>query len=190
MVFKTPSNPHKSHAAEAPPGRIKKVAFRLYERFVKLRGSPHAIAMGLALGIFVGMSPFFGLHILATIPIAAVFRWSKIAALIGVNITNAFTAPLIYPITYWIGSKLVGNYRPVNWSAAFSLDEFIVFLKQSPAIFYQLLIGGIVLGLPLAVASYYCGLKAIHVYRQKMHQHRIHKASHQKLLVKQKMHDD
>jgi hypothetical protein len=135
--------------------------------------------MGLALGLFIGMSPFFGLHIVTAVPIASIFRWSKVAAILGVNVTNAITAPLIYPVTYWIGSQFVGSYNQVKWSATFSLNEFVLFLKQSPVIILELLIGGIVLGLPLAVAGYYFGLKAIQVYRQRLHAHRLHK-SHQK----------
>jgi uncharacterized protein (DUF2062 family) len=172
------------NGAAAGPARIKKMMVRLYERFVKLRGSPHAIAMGLALGLFIGMSPFFGLHTVTAVPVAAFFRWSKLAAVIGVNFTNAFTAPLIYPVTYWIGSKLVGAHNPVKWSFAFSLNEFIAIIKQSPSIIFQLLIGGIVLGLPLAAAGYYFSLKAIQLYRRQMHQHRIQKARKKKVIVR------
>jgi uncharacterized protein (DUF2062 family) len=138
-----------------------------YERFIKLRGSPHAIAGGMALGLFIGMSPFFGLHVITALALAALLKWSKITALIGVNITNALTAPLIYPLNYWVGTRLAGTSGQVRWPAAFDFGELLALLKQSPLIVLDLVIGGIALGLPLALLGYGFTRKAITVYRQR-----------------------
>ena len=138
-----------------------------YQRFVKLRASPHAIAAGMALGLFVGMSPFFGLHVLTAIGLAALFKWSKIGALIGVQITNALTAPFIYPVNYWIGAKLAGSSGVKVWPASFTLSELWHYLQQSKQIIMDLTIGGVVLGLPLAVCGYVVTRRIIIVYRRR-----------------------
>ena len=140
---------------------------RWYQRFIKLQASPHAIAGGMALGVFIGMSPFFGLHIITAVGLAALFKWSKISALIGVQITNALTAPLIYPINYWIGSKLAGFSGEPAWPSEFSFTEFMQILRQSNQIILDLVVGGSVLGLPLALLGYVATLRLVHAYRRK-----------------------
>ena len=80
---------------------------KVYERFLKIRGDPHEIAMGLALGLFLGMSPTMGIQTPAAILLAALFKWNKISAAIGVWITNPLTAPFVYGLNYYIGAKLL-----------------------------------------------------------------------------------
>ena len=140
---------------------------RWYKRFVKLQASPHAIAGGMALGMFIGMSPFFGLHVISAVGLAALFKWSKISALIGVQITNALTAPLIYPINYWVGSKLAGFSRQTAWPSEFTFSEFFQLLRQSNQILLDLVVGGGVLGLPVALLGYVATLRLVRAYRRK-----------------------
>lgn len=147
---------------------LKNATVRLYNRFIRLKGSPRQIALGFALGLFVGMSPFFGLHIAIGVVFASLFGWSKIAAAIGVNITNVATAPFIYPITYWTGAKLIGFARHVKWPSELTLSEFLSILKQSPVIVMDLCVGGIILGLPIAIIGYYLAFNAITLYRERI----------------------
>ena len=37
---------------------------RAYERFIKIRGNPHEIGLGVGVGFFVGMTPFLGVHVI------------------------------------------------------------------------------------------------------------------------------
>jgi uncharacterized protein (DUF2062 family) len=137
---------------------------RFYRLFASTR-SPHFIASGMALGLFIGMTPFFGLHVVAALILATFLKMSKIAAVIGVNITNAFTAPLIYPLNYWVGTRLVGSSHAVDWPAAFSVSEMLNFLRYSPLIVRDMVIGGTVLGLPLAFLGYGLILWGVKRYR-------------------------
>ncbi len=141
--------------------------YQWYQRFIKLRASPHAIAGGMALGLFIGMSPFFGLHVITAVSLATLLKWSKITALIGVNITNAITAPLIYPINYWIGTKLFGSAGATEWPSNFTFTEFLKLLEQSTQIIRDLTIGGLVLGAPLALFGYGVTLRLVIVYRRR-----------------------
>ena len=66
-------------------------------------------AKGLALGIFIGMTPTMGAQIILT-GIAAIFLRVNIPiALAGSLVTNPFTAPFIYPLQYQLGVWLVGS---------------------------------------------------------------------------------
>ena len=146
--------------------RLKTAALRIYVRFIKLKGAPREIALGFALGILIGMTPFIGAHILAGMTLASLMGWSKIAAVVGVNITNVATAPLIYPVNYWVGVKIAGVSRGVAWPRVSDYAEMLALMKQSPLILADLVIGGLVLGIPLAVAGYFAAFRLIRLYRK------------------------
>ena len=140
---------------------------RIYVRFIKLKGAPREIALGFALGLMIGMTPFLGAHIISCLILASLLGWSKIGAMVGVNITNVFTAPLIYPINYWVGYKLARLSGGVTWSDLSGYADMLRLMKQSPLILADLFIGGFILGLPMAIASYFVVLKAIRLYRKR-----------------------
>lgn len=148
--------------------KLKIALIKIYERFIKLKGSPRQIALGFALGLFVGMSPFFGFHIAIGIVLASLLGWSKIAAAIGVNITNVATAPFIYPITYWVGAKVTGFTRNVQWPTEPTFSSFMLLLKKSPLIILDLCVGGILLGIPIAIIGYHLAFNAITLYRERL----------------------
>ena len=146
--------------------RFQAFTRRIYLRFIKLKGAPREIALGFALGLMIGMTPFLGAHIIACVLLASVLGWSKIAAVVGVNITNVFTAPLIYPINYWVGTRLVGASRGIDWSSLTDYDKLLQLMRQSPLILVDLAVGGVILGLPLAVAGYCLVLRLVRRYRR------------------------
>lgn len=85
---------------------------------LSVRDTPHRIAMAFAVGVFVGMSPLFGIHTLLGILIAWVFRLNKLATIVGVYITNPWTIVPIYTFSTWVGAKCLGIKRilpEVDW---------------------------------------------------------------------------
>lgn len=139
-----------------------------YRRFLKMRGEPREIALGLALGIMVGMSPFMGFHTLIAIFIAALFKCNKITAALGVQITNVATAPLIYPIVYMVGHAVLGVSSLPNPEVTGSLEAVKALIQRSPLILADLTVGGIILGLPLSIVTYWITLKTVENYRKKI----------------------
>lgn len=147
--------------------KLKATGHKIYDRFIKLKGEPRQIALGFSLGLLIGMTPFMGAHIISSMILASLLRWNKISALIGVNITNVGTAPLIYPINYWVGLRLVGVSRKVKWSMAMGYPAMLNLMKHSPQILADLCMGGLILGIPLAVAGYFAALKAVYLARKR-----------------------
>ena len=138
---------------------------RTYQRFLKIRGCPREIAKGFALGLFVGMSPTIGFQMLIAVPLAALFKLNKLAAVAGVWISNPITAPLIYGTTYLVGAKmmgLAGHHASTGVTAGSTLLKMIA---KAPEIFWAMTVGGVVLGLPVAFAGYYLALLAVRKYR-------------------------
>jgi uncharacterized protein (DUF2062 family) len=129
--------------------------YKAYKRFLKIRGQPREIALGFALGLFVGMTPFFGLHTVIAVPLAALFKWNKISAAISVWFTNAATAPIIYSINYLVGARIIGIQKGFSWADINSLSAVYHMILKAPEIVWAMIVGGVVLGLPLAVAGYY-----------------------------------
>ena len=154
-----------------PPKRTKKenlqnLLRRVYERFVKIRGRPRDIALGFALGIFVGMTPTMGIQMPIAVFFAAIFKWSKISAVFGVWITNPFTSPFIYGLTYIVGAKVLGLKATMALPQELTWGIVKEMLKNAPVIFGALTAGGILIGLPLAVFSYYLSFAAVNKYQQ------------------------
>ena len=139
---------------------------RAYSRFLKIRGNPREIALGFALGIFVGMTPFMGLHTAIAVPLAALLKWNKFSAALAVWVSNPLTAPVVYGVTYFVGAKVLFIQHGYKLPSAFNLDALVYTLRSAPEIIGILLVGGVVVGLPLAVISYYFAIKTIVEYRE------------------------
>lgn len=129
-------------------------------QLARLRSEPDAIGRGMALGLLIGFSPTFGVQILLAILLAFLLRQNKIAAFIGVWITNPFTAPFIYGVEYEIGRMLLGMpslgidhfNRELIWSLGAQVGK-------------PLLLGSLVLGIPAAFIGYALTVRLIPTLR-------------------------
>jgi uncharacterized protein (DUF2062 family) len=154
--------------APSTENRLLAPLVRTCERFLKIRGQPREIALGFALGLFVGMTPFIGLHTVIAVPLAALLKWNKISAAVAVWFTNAATAPFIYSITYIVGAHIAGIKKGFSWKDIESLSAVYRLILHTPEIIWAMVIGGIILGLPLAVAGYYLAFFVVSRYREKI----------------------
>ncbi len=83
-----------------------------FKRFIVLRvlhanDPPHALALGLAIGVFVAMTPTIGAQMVIAAAIAASFRANKILAMAAVWISNPATMVQIYYVNWRIGQYFV-----------------------------------------------------------------------------------
>ena len=69
--------------------------------------SPHRIALGAAVGLFVGCSPALGLHILIVFLMSMVVRINRAAALCLVWISNPLTFVPIFYNDYIVGKRMM-----------------------------------------------------------------------------------
>jgi hypothetical protein len=86
--------------------------WRKLKRFISLRvlhanDPPHALALGLAIGVFVAMTPTIGAQMVIAAAIAASFRANKILAMAAVWISNPVTMLQIYYVNWRIGQYFV-----------------------------------------------------------------------------------
>jgi uncharacterized protein (DUF2062 family) len=163
------------------PRSLKKI----YERFLRIRGQPREIALGLALGLFIGMTPSMGIQTAIAVFLAVLFKWNKFSAAIGAWITNPLTAPFIYSFNYLIGARLLEIKRGYSLPTEIGISRMSQMLHKAPEVFWALILGGAILGLPLAVSGYYFSYSAITRYQE-----RIKKTiarQREKLAIKRKM---
>ena len=137
---------------------------RTFDRFVRIRGNPREIALGFALGIFIGMTPSMGMQMPIVIFFAALLKWNKISSVLGVWITNPATAPFLYSLTYVLGAKILGyeKIRQINWSEL----SIGTLMQKAPKTLAAMGVGGIALGLPLAVLAYVIALALSRKYQE------------------------
>ena len=115
-------------------------------RFVRLRGLPDEIAKGVALGIFIGMTPTFGFQMAIAIFFAYLLRENRLAAILGVWVTNPVTAPFIYAAEYEVGHRLLGMERfelpsELTWQAYSTLGWEILFPMWFCSIIFGVIFG-------------------------------------------------
>jgi uncharacterized protein (DUF2062 family) len=80
---------------------------------LRLRGTPEAVARGVAVGMFVAFTPTIGLQLVLAALLATICNANRPAALVPVWITNPATLVPVYAFTYWVGS-LVWPGPPVT----------------------------------------------------------------------------
>ena len=157
-----------TYYSKGSEGKLTSSVKKAYTRFLKMRGNPKEIALGFALGLFVGFTPYMGFHIAIAIFLAAIFKWNKIAAALGVWISNPLTAPIVYSLTYYVGSKMCVYTGNFNQAEELSISGMLKILHKAPEVLWILTLGGVVIGLPLAVLGYYVSYSAITKYREEI----------------------
>jgi uncharacterized protein len=128
-----------------------------YIRFVRIRGEAEDIAEGMALGIFLGMTPTLGFQMLLAVLISALFKKNKIAAVLGVWISNPLTAPFIYLAEYEFARLLLGWDR-IGLPTQLTLNEMV---KLGWDVMVPLWLGGLVFGIVGGVLAYFLTLKMV-----------------------------
>ncbi len=123
----------------------------LYIRFKFIQGDPHYVAMGMAVGVFVAVTPTIPFHTTIALAMAFALKASKPAAVIGVWFSNPITIPPFYYGSYKLGMLMLGRSNGLDPSVL-SLQEL---LKHGVDVTFAMIVGGAVLGIIPAIASYF-----------------------------------
>jgi len=133
----------------------------LLKKLVTAHTSPREIALGVAVGVFIGFMPVYGLHTVLFVIFAFLIRpANKLAILIGTNISLPPTVPFITWIGYSIGRLILkGNYPALSWSMLkdFSYHDLL-------RLYYPLFIGSAIAGIVVSI-FFYCLTYLIVKYR-------------------------
>ncbi len=144
-------------------------------RVSRLRGTPHVIALGFVVGVFVSFTPYLGLHFIIAGIIAWLIGGSIIASALGTFFGNPLTFPFIWGATYNLGNWILGahvsNKTPPGFSDAFmqpsieSVGAIFTSFDKLWAIFKPMTVGALPLGLFFALVLYFPVRKAVEAYQ-------------------------
>ncbi len=125
-----------------------------------LDSHPGHISAGLAVGVFISFTPFYGLHLVMAVVASFLFRLNKITCITGTWVNNPFTVVPVTVMSYKIGRTLLGlpptkiHIRELSWQ----------FFKAHAT---SLILGSSILGFIAAVISYFVCYYLIVSFRQK-----------------------
>jgi uncharacterized protein len=141
------------------------------QELVRLKDSEHAIALGMAIGMFFGFTPLLGFKTLMAIGIARLVRANFLAAAIAVTLHDVFLPifpfllRLEYQIGYWLMShphEFAPRLRLASHSVAmwFHWSTFLTVGRP-------LLIGSLIFAAPVGVLTYYVTLFLLRQRKQR-----------------------
>lgn len=134
-----------------------------YESFISLKGEPERIGLGMAIGVFVGVTPTIPFHTAIIVLIGLVFRQNITAGYLGSwLISNPLTVPLFYVGQYELGRLLLGMERCRFELPDYSLDAIASLGWQ---ILLPLQTGGILTAPFFAVPAYFIMVSVIRKIR-------------------------
>jgi len=137
---------------------------RQFVRHLKeLQGDPHYIAMGMAIGVFVSLTPTIPFHTVIAIILAFVLRGSKPAAIISVWVSNPLTIPFFYIGSYKVGMFIFGNSSPFN----IKYESITELLDLGLDVTVAMITGGVILGILPAMVTYVVTRKIVITIRSR-----------------------
>ena len=119
--------------------------WRKAKRFVLLRvlhadDPPHALALGLAIGVSVAMTPTIGAQMVIAAAIAASMRANKLLSVVAVWISNPVTLVQIYYVNWRVGQYFVDTSAVTGASDVQQhIDAIIASIGGLSNLFFNLL---------------------------------------------------
>ncbi|MEM1289728.1 MAG: DUF2062 domain-containing protein [Pseudomonadota bacterium] len=168
-----------------PRGGWSRAFYYVVHRLRRLPDPPHRIARGIAAGVFVSFSPFFGLHFIAAAGVAVILQGNILAALMATFAGNPFTFPFMAAVAIELGQWILGLEDTIPLQRVFGSfaqasselwhNAMTPFTGEKARwdrlawfwanVFLPYLVGGIIPGLVAGAASYMLALPAVKAYQ-------------------------
>jgi len=146
----------------------------LFKKLLHIEDTAERTAVAYSTGIFLGFSPFLGLHTLSGLVIAFLFKLNRVAILLGVwSNTPWFIVPY-YTIATWIGMWVTGfridkailkRMFQSGIDQGFMSSDFWDRVASQSGLLLSFTVGSLALAACLALIAYPLSLKWIKFYR-------------------------
>lgn len=137
---------------------LVRLARLYYLRLLREPESAHRMALGLAIGVFWGLTPTIPVQTVLALGLAFFLRANKLGAVVGVWVTNPFTVPFLYPAFYYTGHFLLPFLANGGPPRAMDLSSLI---QASRGVVIATMAGGLLWGLVFAPLTYYLAHKRL-----------------------------
>lgn len=143
---------------------------KFFKKFFLIEDTPHKIAGGAAIGIFMGIFP--GEGVISTLVVASIFKFNRLSATAGVLATNMWATVVVLPIAGIVGAKLFGKdyaelvtryYDTLHLGLGYFFGKFIFLNLTLP-----LIVGFFVVSATIALSFYFLILFTVR-YKRKKH---------------------
>jgi uncharacterized protein len=160
--------------------RLGRYSSYSWKRLLRVRATPHEIALGVAAGVFAACTPFLGIQMLMAAGLALALRANIAAALMATFVGNPLSWPAIWGTSYVAGALALGL------DPAFAADQIAdgaaaigETLKDPTAakldaavdnlfpLVEPIVIGSLIVGLLAAVACYYPTHRAVRLFQNR-----------------------
>ncbi|MDA9193781.1 DUF2062 domain-containing protein [Alphaproteobacteria bacterium] len=167
-----------------PERGFRRLFSYIFQRIIRLPGTPASIASGFASGIAASFTPFLGLHFILAGALALLLRGNVLASAIGTFLGNPWTFILIWLADYEVGLGVIHAFGFGADLQVLSIDELVAIMgnvirflsftgniswvnvsRDIEQVFMPLLIGGTVLGAIAWVTSFLMTLWAVKGWR-------------------------
>ena len=135
-----------------------------YIRFIRLRGDPHELALGMCFGIFTGLMPVMPFQMALAVGLALLFKGSKITAALGTWISNPLNWYFLYYFSYKLGAVVLGihgdkaMFSSIMTSIRLGEDSMVIVEKILTAgglMGAAFLLGGLIMGVTVSIPAYF-----------------------------------
>ena len=163
-------------------------------RLKRIPDTPHKISLGMSCGIFASFTPLFGLHFLIAGLLSYVLRANVLASLIGTFIGNPITFPIITVFNLKLGEWILGSNEYSSGDGGKIFEGFLDFIfliykslftegsigeNSVPrmneflyGVFIPYSLGGLILGISVAIISYFLLRPLVSTYKKKRDSHK------------------
>jgi len=169
-----------------PRGGWYRATQYVIHRIRRLPDPAHRISRGIASGVFVCFTPFFGLHFLSAVLLAWLIRGNILAALLATFVGNPITFPFIVELSLGLGARIlelpVDMHLPQVFEAFARASSdiwrnFLAMFTDAEAdwhglerfwhrVFLPYLVGGFFPGLGAAILAYFLSTPLITAYQK------------------------
>ncbi|WP_343696215.1 DUF2062 domain-containing protein [Flavobacterium sp.] len=128
--------------------RAKKKGFKKFflEDILESNDSNFTKSASIALGIFIGISPFWGFQTILLFTFAALFRLNKVIAFLSSNVSFPPFIPLVIYGSLKTGSLFISSNAPLILDSSATLDD----IQKNAA---QYIVGSLILATVLALSA-------------------------------------
>lgn len=148
----------------------------LIKKLLHIEDTPERTALAYSIGVFLGFSPFLGVHTLIALAIAFLFNLNRVVILLGVWSNTPWWIVPYYMFATWIGMWVTGFWIgnvPLKEVFQFGMGQGFmssVFWSRFTSRWDLLLsfaIGSLILAFFLSLIAYPLSLKWIRFYRSR-----------------------